>query len=222
MNKIFLIGNLTGDPELRTTPNGITVCTMNLAVNRRFSGNREERQTDFHRVTAWRQLGETCSRFLSKGKKIAVVGEFVPRTYEGKDGATRVSLEVTAEEIEFLSPRDAAGGQSYPQQGYQSTSRATTEIIRLRIINPHRTAAISPLPAKTVGRTGGGSSLRVTVSRQILLIPQTAPAVQLMALLRFPIRIYRFNFAKGVNFNGRPQNEAPSQEGQAQSLSVLR
>ena len=64
--------------------------------------------------------------------------------------------------------------------------------------------------------------LGVTVSRQILLIPQTAPAVQLMALLRFPIRIYRFNFAKGVNFNGRPQNEAPSQEGQAQSLSVLR
>lgn len=48
MNKIFLIGNLTGDPELRTTPNGITVCTMNLAVNRRFSGNREERQTDFY------------------------------------------------------------------------------------------------------------------------------------------------------------------------------
>ena len=119
MNKIFLIGNLTGDPELRTTPNGITVCTMNLAVNRRFSGNREERQTDFYRVTAWRQLGETCSRFLSKGKKIAVVGEFVPRTYEGKDGATRVSLEVTAEEIEFLSPRDAAGGQSYPQISIQ-------------------------------------------------------------------------------------------------------
>ena len=56
MNKIFLIGNLTGDPELRTTPNGITVCTMNLAVNRRFSGNREERQTDFYRVTAWRNL----------------------------------------------------------------------------------------------------------------------------------------------------------------------
>lgn len=123
MNKIFLIGNLTGDPELRTTLNGITVCTMNLAVNRRFSGNREERQTDFYRVTAWRQLGETCSRFLSKGKKIAVVGEFVPRTYEGKDGATRVSLEVTAEEIEFLSPRDAASGQSYPQQGYQSNQQ---------------------------------------------------------------------------------------------------
>ena len=122
MNKIFLIGNLTGDPELRTTPNGITVCTMNLAVNRRFSGNREERQTDFYRVTAWRQLGETCSRFLSKGKKIAVVGEFVPRTYEGKDGATRVSLEVTAEEIEFLSPRDAAGGQSYPQHANNNST----------------------------------------------------------------------------------------------------
>ena len=215
MNKIFLIGNLTGDPELRTTPNGITVCTMNLAVNRRFSGNREERQTDFYRVTAWRQLGETCSRFLSKGKKIAVVGEFVPRTYE-----------VRTEQPEFLSKSRPRRSNSFlramPQavrvirsRDINPTSRATTEIIRLRIINPHRTAAISPLPVKTVGRTGGGSSLHVTVSRQILLIPQTAPAVQLMALLRFPIRIYRFNFAKGVNFNGRPQNEAPSQEGQA-------
>ena len=87
MNKIFLIGNLTGDPELRTTPNGISVCTMTIAVNRRFNANRDDRQTDFFRITAWRQLGETCSRFLSKGKKVAVVGELSARTYEGKDGA---------------------------------------------------------------------------------------------------------------------------------------
>ncbi|MBR0156687.1 MAG: single-stranded DNA-binding protein [Clostridia bacterium] len=121
MNKIFLIGNLTGDPELRTTPNGVNVCTMNIAVNRRFAANRDDRQTDFFRITAWRQLGETCSRFLSKGKKIAVVGELSARTYEAKDGTTRVSLEVTADEVEFLSPRDGApAGQGYPQnQGYQ-------------------------------------------------------------------------------------------------------
>lgn len=121
MNKIFLIGNLTGDPELRTTPNGINVCTMTIAVNRRFSGNRDDRQTDFFRITAWRQLGETCSRFLSKGKKVAVVGELTARTYEGKDGTTRVSLEVTADEVEFLSPKDGAPAQGYPQgQGYQN------------------------------------------------------------------------------------------------------
>lgn len=127
MNKIFLIGNLTGDPELRTTPNGVSVCTMNIAVNRRQGGNRDERQTDFFRVTAWRQLGETCSRFLAKGRKIAVIGELSARTYEAKDGTTRVSLEVTADEVEFLSPREGAdrgyqqgdnrGG--YQQGGYQ-------------------------------------------------------------------------------------------------------
>ena len=138
----------------------------------------------------------------------------------------RVHMRGRTEQPEFLSKSRPRRSNSFLRAMQQAvrvirsrdinpTSRATTEIIRLRIINPHRTAAISPLPVKTVGRTGGGSSLRVTVSRQILLIPQTAPAVQLMALLRFPIRIYRFSFAKGVNFNGRPQNEAPSQEGQA-------
>ena len=121
MNKIFLIGNLTGDPELRTTPNGVNVCTMNIAVNRRFSGGRDERQTDFFRITAWRQLGETCSRFLAKGRKIAVIGELSARTYEAKDGTTRVSLEVSADEVEFLSPREGAS-QGYPAEnrgGYQ-------------------------------------------------------------------------------------------------------
>lgn len=124
MNKIFLIGNLTADPELRTTATGVNVCTMTIAVNRRFASNREERQSDFFRITAWRQLGETCSRFLSKGRKVAVVGELSARIYEAKDGTPRVSLEVTAEEVEFLSPRDpnqapAQGG--YPQQGYNRT-----------------------------------------------------------------------------------------------------
>ena len=222
MNKIFLIGNLTGDPELRTTPNGITVCTMNLAVNRRFSGNREERQTDFYRVTAWRQLGETCSRFLSKGKKIAVVGEFVPRTYEGKDGATRVSLEVTAEEIEFLSPRDAAGGQSYPQQGYQSNQQGYNRNYPPQDYQSAQDGGNFSASRQNSWQDGRGQQSARDGFAANSFDSETAPAVQLMALLRFPIRIYRFNFAKGVNFNGRPQNEAPSQEGQAQSLSVLR
>ncbi|MBR4434717.1 MAG: single-stranded DNA-binding protein [Clostridia bacterium] len=118
MNKIFLIGNLTADPELRTTATGVSVCTMTIAVNRRFASNREERQTDFFRVSAWRQLGETCSRFLAKGRKVAVVGELSARLYEAKDGSPRVSLEVTAEEVEFLSPREQGQG-GYQQGGYQ-------------------------------------------------------------------------------------------------------
>lgn len=109
MNKITLIGNLTRDPEVRATPNGITICTFSIAVNRRFA-NKEtgERVTDFFRINAWRQLGETCAKYLAKGRKVAIVGELQARTYEGKDGTTRMSLDVSADEVEFLTPKSDA------------------------------------------------------------------------------------------------------------------
>lgn len=116
MNKLTIIGNLTADPELRTIPSGVSVCTFTVAVNRR--SNKEDRQTDFFRVAAWRQLGETCSRYLSKGRKVCVIGEVSARAYEGKDGTLRASLEVTADEVEFLSPR--VEGSGYPQENRQS------------------------------------------------------------------------------------------------------
>ena len=111
MNKITLIGNLTHDPETRSTPNGVTVCSFTIAVNRRFaSGSGGERPTDFFRINAWRQLGDTCARFLSKGRKVAVIGELQARTYEAKDGTTRMSLDVQADEVEFLSPKQQEDG----------------------------------------------------------------------------------------------------------------
>lgn len=106
MNKLTIIGNLTHDPETRSTPNGVTVCSFTVAVDRKFKDQSGERTTDFFRVNAWRQLGDTCGRFLSKGKKVAVVGELQARTYEAKDGTTRMSLDVQADEIEFLSPKE--------------------------------------------------------------------------------------------------------------------
>ena len=111
MNKITLIGNLTHDPEVRSTPNGVTVCSFTIAVNRRFaSGAGGERPTDFVRINAWRQLGDTCARYLSKGRKVAVIGELQARTYEAKDGTTRMSLDVQADEVEFLSPKQQEDG----------------------------------------------------------------------------------------------------------------
>lgn len=121
MNKLTIIGNLTADPELRTIPSGVSVCTFTVAVNRRTG--KEDRQTDFFRVTAWRQLGENCSRYLTKGKKVAVVGEVSARAFEGKDGTLRASLEVTADDVEFLSPRNE--GQGYGQGGYQQPQQGT-------------------------------------------------------------------------------------------------
>ena len=110
MNKLTIIGNLTRDPELRTTSTGLNVCTFTVAVNRRRSGNSNQPEADFFRVTAWRQLGENCQRFLAKGRKVAVVGSVSVSTYTGNDGTTRASLEVTADDVEFLSSRNEDAG----------------------------------------------------------------------------------------------------------------
>lgn len=111
MNKIFIIGNLTRDPEMRTTQSGVSVCSFTVAVNRRRSGGAEAGQpeADFFRVSAWRQLGENCNRFLAKGRKVGVVGTLTLQTYTGNDGQQRSSLEVQADEVEFLTPRSEQG-----------------------------------------------------------------------------------------------------------------
>ena len=103
MQKLHIIGNLTKDPETRTTPNGNTVCSFTVAVNRK---KVSEPQTDFFRVNAWGKLGELCGRFLNKGRKVAVVGELQARTYDNKDGKTMLSLDVVADEVEFLTPAE--------------------------------------------------------------------------------------------------------------------
>ena len=105
MQKIFLTGNLTHDVEVRSTPNGITVASFTIAVDRRFKDANGEKKTDFFRINAWKTLGDHCARYLSKGRKVAVIGELQARTYEAKDGTTRMSLDVQADEVEFLSPR---------------------------------------------------------------------------------------------------------------------
>lgn len=124
MNKITLIGNLTHDPEIRSTQSGITVCAFTIAVSRRFAGADGERPTDFFRINAWRQLGESCGRFLAKGRKVAVVGELQARLYEAKDGTTRMTLDVQADEVEFLSPRPNVqdGGTGTDMAGFTDVS----------------------------------------------------------------------------------------------------
>lgn len=109
MNKIILIGNLTRDPETRTTPSGHSVCSFGIAVNDRRGG---QENTQFFTISAWDKLGESCQRYLSKGRKVFVAGPLTARTYQANDGTTRVSLEVNASDVEFLSSRndDQAGG----------------------------------------------------------------------------------------------------------------
>ena len=119
MNSLHIIGNLVKDPELRTTATGLSVCSFTVAVNRRkTNGNQPE--VDYFNVTAWRERGEVCAKYLSKGKKVSVVGPVSVRAWEsnGKHGA---SLEVTAEEVEFLSPRsEGQPAQPEPQVDQQT------------------------------------------------------------------------------------------------------
>ncbi len=118
MNKLTIIGNLTKDPETRTTQSGSTVCSFTLAVNRRRSQNGNQPEADFFRVNAWNQLGEICQKYLTKGSKAAVVGRVSVSTYQANDGTTRASLDVMAEDVEFLGTKgeqQAAPVQSAPK-----------------------------------------------------------------------------------------------------------
>ena len=101
MNKVFLIGNLTRDPELSNTNNGIPVCKFTLAVSRRF-GNTE---TDFLPVIVWRGQAENCGKFLKKGSKAAVAGSVQTRSYDANDGSKRYITEIVADEVQFLSTK---------------------------------------------------------------------------------------------------------------------
>jgi len=122
MNKITLIGNLTHDPEVRSTQSGITVCSFTIAVNRRFADSSRDRKTDYFRINAWRQLGESCGRYLAKGRKVAVAGELQARLYDAKDGSTRMSLDVQADEVEFLTPRQTAQEDEPGTEGFTDVS----------------------------------------------------------------------------------------------------
>lgn len=109
MNKVFLIGNLTRDPELTETAGGVSICRFAIAVNRNYSGADGERKTDFFNVTAWRGLGETVSRYAKKGNKVAVSGSIELRNYEDSQGVKRTAVDVIAQDVEFLTPRNSDG-----------------------------------------------------------------------------------------------------------------
>lgn len=112
MNRVFLIGNLTKDPELRSTQSGVSVCNFTIAVNRRFKNANGQQETDYLNIIAWRQLAELCSKYLAKGRKVAVTGSIQTRTYEAKDGSKRTAWDIVADEVEFLSANQNSGAPS--------------------------------------------------------------------------------------------------------------
>lgn len=110
MNKVILLGRLTRDPELRTTPSGVSVCSFSVAVNRRFA--KEGQQTaDFINCVAWRQTAEFISKYFTKGRMIGVVGSLTTGRYE-KDGQTHYTTDVTVDEAYFADSKNSSSASS--------------------------------------------------------------------------------------------------------------
>lgn len=130
MNKVYLIGNLTRDPEMRVTQLGISVCRFSIAVNRRFKDADGKQQTDYFNIVAWRQLADLCGKFLMKGKKVAVVGSIQTRTYEAQDGSKRTAFDIIADEVEFLTMGEAPGTvrTQHPLPPVNSPSAGFTQV----------------------------------------------------------------------------------------------
>lgn len=113
MNKLIIIGNLTRDVELRTTQSGKSVANFTLAVNRRAKPG-EKAEADFFRVSVWGKQAETCQKYLAKGRKVCVIGSV--STYTANDGSTRATLEVFAQDVEFLD----GAKQDAPQTAHEA------------------------------------------------------------------------------------------------------
>jgi single-strand DNA-binding protein len=117
MNKAILMGRLTRDPEMRTTPSQVPVCTFTLAIDRRFKSASGEKQADFIPVVAWRQQAEFCAKYFRKGSRMMVVGSIQTRNYTDKDGNKRTATEVVADEIQFVDSKREESGYDAPASG---------------------------------------------------------------------------------------------------------
>ena len=117
MNQVFLIGNLTKDPELRKTASGLSVCTFTLAVTRKYKDSGGRKQSDFISVVVWRDQADHCARYLSKGRKCAVIGELNIDSYDGRDGQKKYRTQIVASSVEFLA---SANQDNTPRQELNS------------------------------------------------------------------------------------------------------
>lgn len=113
MNKAILMGRLTRDPEMRTTPQGVSVCSFSIAVNRRFAKEGQQ-QADFINCVAWRQQAEFICKYFTKGSMIAIVGSIQTRTWDSQDGKKQYATEVIVDEAHFTGSRAETGTNSAP------------------------------------------------------------------------------------------------------------
>ena len=125
LNKVILAGRLTSDPELKTTPSGLSVTSFTVAVDRRFG---KEKQTDFISCVAWRQTAEFVTKYFVKGSAICIVGSIQTRKFTDKNGNNRIAVEVLADEATFVeSKKNTADGAEMPEAEHYTQPEAYTE-----------------------------------------------------------------------------------------------
>ena len=125
MNKVFLIGRLTRDPELRYTSSNIATATFSLAVDRNFTNQNGEREADFINIVVWRKQAENVKNYLTKGSQVAIDGRIQTRSYDGQDGQKRYVTEVVADNVQFLGTRGSSsngGDNNFAQPAFNDNA----------------------------------------------------------------------------------------------------
>lgn len=149
MNKVILMGRLTTDPELKTTPNGISVTSFSLAVDRNYVKQGSERKTDFINIVAWRQRAEFICKYFTKGQLIALDGSIETRSYVDKNGNNRTAFEVVVENAYFTGDKrnSQQGGYQQYQPAYQNSYQ-----------NSYQQSAPAPIPQEPASAYSSGSA----------------------------------------------------------------
>ena len=123
MNKVILIGRLTRDPEMRTTPSGVATTSFSIAVQRNYANAQGDREADFINCVAWRKQAENVAKYCTKGSQVAVDGRIQTRNYDAQDGTKRYVTEVIADNVTFLGGRSGSGeSSSYAANNYNNVS----------------------------------------------------------------------------------------------------
>ncbi|MBR2247718.1 MAG: single-stranded DNA-binding protein [Bacilli bacterium] len=121
MNKVFLIGRLTRDPELRYTGSNTPVATFSIAINRNFTNSQGEREADFINIVVWRKQAENVKNYLQQGSQVAIDGRIQTRNYEDKEGQKRYVTEVVADNVEFLGSKNSANNSNTKKDNEEPT-----------------------------------------------------------------------------------------------------
>lgn len=127
-NKVILIGNMTADPELKKTPSGVSVTSFSIAVNRRFTKQDGQQQTDFINIVAWRQTAEFVTRYFNKGKPILICGQLQTRSWTDQNGQKRYTTEVVADEAAFVENKGTSTGAGVPAPSYGGNDAGYEEL----------------------------------------------------------------------------------------------